>query len=564
MPKTTARLILSLASIAFLFFGNHLLPLAWASNCPAGASNSESMADAKITVTGVSPTLAPVSTAARVTISGTGFDPNMTLVACPNQAGTAEIAGQVDPLHVSTATSLYFLASLPDAAGSYQLYLLTTDKKLVDLKTTLAVQPSGDTAYVSCDFPGKMTTKKASVGCSYSPLTYETTEKIFGKGIANRFIVVQVTVRNKSLDLEYLLQDIRLGKDGVMVSSIDKKLARRVSENTEQFSARAISFRLVSGAATLLTGIAGVVGDAMLTSAAALVAGPAQTGLHIAIPDLSTAEINTIDDNGFSVNSTVIPKNSAIAVVAFLASEAFAPIKYKSLEREELLKFFSQLNVQIAGIHVQQVDLGNPSLTAIVSLDPKIVAGALTADASVILQGSALSGASSVVFTQAGAPLSTFTAKLVPTTGSGPVDPNVDKVLIPQGTVLNAGDYALSLISTDGTTIPTGVTMKVQASPAVAISAITPANQSVAIKAKQQFSATVTGSPDTAKQWSVNGEAGGDTTVGQVDSTGNYTAPNQIPTPAQVTLKATAHADSSQTSSTTITIVAAPANPPPN
>lgn len=102
----------------------------------------------------------------------------------------------------------------------------------------------------------------------------------------------------------------------------------------------------------------------------------------------------------------------------------------------------------------------------------------------------------------------------------------------------------------------------------VAISAVTPGTASVALGATQQFSATVTGSSNTSITWQVNGTAGGAAATGTISASGLYTAPNALPSPAQVTVTAVAQADTTQTSKATVTVTSSvavspvtPANP---
>jgi hypothetical protein len=70
----------------------------------------------------------------------------------------------------------------------------------------------------------------------------------------------------------------------------------------------------------------------------------------------------------------------------------------------------------------------------------------------------------------------------------------------------------------------------------------------------QQFTATVTGTSNSAVTWNVNGISGGNSTVGTVSGTGLYTAPQDLPNPANVTIQATSQADSSVTGSAGLTI----------
>jgi hypothetical protein len=87
----------------------------------------------------------------------------------------------------------------------------------------------------------------------------------------------------------------------------------------------------------------------------------------------------------------------------------------------------------------------------------------------------------------------------------------------------------------------------------VAVS-ISSANGSVLLGNSQQFTASVTGSSNTSVAWSVEGVVGGNALVGIISSSGLYTAPGILPSPANVTVTATSQADSNKTASSPVTI----------
>jgi trimeric autotransporter adhesin len=74
----------------------------------------------------------------------------------------------------------------------------------------------------------------------------------------------------------------------------------------------------------------------------------------------------------------------------------------------------------------------------------------------------------------------------------------------------------------------------------------------------QPFIAAVTGSSNTAVTWYVQGTQGGDTTFGTIDTSGNYTAPANVPSPATITIEAVSQADATASGTEQVTIVAAP------
>jgi hypothetical protein len=73
-------------------------------------------------------------------------------------------------------------------------------------------------------------------------------------------------------------------------------------------------------------------------------------------------------------------------------------------------------------------------------------------------------------------------------------------------------------------------------SPSVTVS---PADSSTTAGSTVEFTATVTGTTNTAVTWSVNGVAGGNSTMGSISSSGGYTAPTTAPVPPTVVVTAT-------------------------
>src|SRR5207249_9048767 len=73
----------------------------------------------------------------------------------------------------------------------------------------------------------------------------------------------------------------------------------------------------------------------------------------------------------------------------------------------------------------------------------------------------------------------------------------------------------------------------------IGVLTLDPPGDVVRITTTRQFAATDSGNPGINFSWSVNGIAGGNSTVGTVTSTGLYTAPATVPNPPVVTLTAT-------------------------
>ena len=88
----------------------------------------------------------------------------------------------------------------------------------------------------------------------------------------------------------------------------------------------------------------------------------------------------------------------------------------------------------------------------------------------------------------------------------------------------------------------------------VAVS-VSPTSATVTAGTQKQFTATVANTSNTAVTWSVSGSGCSGATCGVVSSTGLYTAPSTVPSPAIVSLKATSVSDPTKSGTASITIV---------
>jgi hypothetical protein len=93
------------------------------------------------------------------------------------------------------------------------------------------------------------------------------------------------------------------------------------------------------------------------------------------------------------------------------------------------------------------------------------------------------------------------------------------------------------------------------ASPASVSVAVSPNSANVRAGATQQFSASVTGSSNTAVAWQVNGVTGGSSATGTINSSGLYTAPASVPNPNAITVQAVSAAEASATGSSAVTLL---------
>ncbi len=111
-----------------------------------------------------------------------------------------------------------------------------------------------------------------------------------------------------------------------------------------------------------------------------------------------------------------------------------------------------------------------------------------------------------------------------------------------------------------GGTTSSVVNVSVAAAPAVTVT-VAPATASVDVGTTRAFAATVGGSANTTVTWSVNGVAGGNSTVGTISSSGLYTAPT-VATMTSVAVQATSAANPAIAGTATVTITTPPPPPP--
>ena len=83
---------------------------------------------------------------------------------------------------------------------------------------------------------------------------------------------------------------------------------------------------------------------------------------------------------------------------------------------------------------------------------------------------------------------------------------------------------------------------------------VTPSSATVLLGNQVTFVATVKNNSDASVLWSVNGAPGGTASVGTISAAGVYTAPVDLPVPANLVVTATSHANSKKSGSATVVI----------
>ncbi len=124
----------------------------------------------------------------------------------------------------------------------------------------------------------------------------------------------------------------------------------------------------------------------------------------------------------------------------------------------------------------------------------------------------------------------------------------VAPVTAPTGSVL-----VTATSSTDSTEYASTTVALKTSTQTVAVS-ISPSSPSLQVGGGQQFTATVTGTSNTAVTWLVNGVQNGNSTYGTITSAGLYTAPATVPSGGVATVTAKSVADSTKSASATVIV----------
>jgi hypothetical protein len=100
---------------------------------------------------------------------------------------------------------------------------------------------------------------------------------------------------------------------------------------------------------------------------------------------------------------------------------------------------------------------------------------------------------------------------------------------------------------------------KIQPPPPTLTVTVSPSTANIRAGDSFAFSAAVSGTTNTAVNWSVNSTAGGSAALGTIDSKGNYSAPAALPNPNTITVRATSAADATVSGSSNVSLL----NPTP-
>lgn len=124
-------------------------------------------------------------------------------------------------------------------------------------------------------------------------------------------------------------------------------------------------------------------------------------------------------------------------------------------------------------------------------------------------------------------------------------------------TIPNPALATVTATSVADSTKSASASIVIQSASAVSVS-VSPTTAQISGGGQLQFSATVSGSTNTAVAWKVSGAGCSGTSCGTISASGLYTAPTSIPSPAVVTVTAASVADPGQSASATVSLTAAP------
>ncbi len=203
-----------------------------------------------------------------------------------------------------------------------------TAENVADLKWELALAPIINSARESI----QRLSRPPDVGCAMSVLSYAETSKSFGWLIANTYIAVQVVVRNVNRDQQFVLHDVEYsvnadpsGSMAVFSSGRDKVVVRALASAQNSFDPRNIVVHSAQAVGFILSAMVPIAGGAVGDAAAVYNAG-FFPGLDKVWKDMSTDQLNLLNDTGFSSTSTsqtVVPKSSSTMFVTFIPSKQY-------------------------------------------------------------------------------------------------------------------------------------------------------------------------------------------------------------------------------------------------
>lgn len=174
--------------------------------------------------------------------------------------------------------------------------------------------------------PPEFSLQKKYIRVYQSLLDPKVVSDTFGKRLAKRFIVIQVTIGNRSRDYQYLIHDISVEfPEGTInnnrsfdLSSSELSMLRGVAERGQSMGLRNLTIRILRGIGSTAAAISGITAfhDFYSPSVAAF-NGPTINAMTDIFPDFTINQMNRLNDSAYASNS-VVPKQQARVVAIFI------------------------------------------------------------------------------------------------------------------------------------------------------------------------------------------------------------------------------------------------------
>ena len=251
-----------------------------------------------------------------------------------------------------------------------------------------------------------------------------------------------------------------------------------------------------------------------------------------------------------SLNSNIadVAVPTPVVVAAGSKSAAFAVSVASGLPKEAVTVTATYNQVSKA-VQLQISSTTPADALSSISCSSSSVTSPGTGSCSVNLTGAAPSGGLAVQLSSGSAGASVPTSVVVPAgSASAPFAVNVSSGLSAQ-TITLTGTY---------NQVSKTAQLQIQSSaPAITVS-VSPSSVSLQTDAKQQFSASVSGTSNTSVSWKMSGSGCSGTSCGTITSAGLYTAPAVAPSPSNVTITATSQQDTTKSASANVGITTPP------
>lgn len=187
-----------------------------------------------------------------------------------------------------------------------------------------------------------------NVSCSFSIMPWDEAKTYFGRMVADKYIAIQVNIRNLDKQNEFLLHDIQVAVDtgldansfGRFEAGRDKMIVRGVAQRGESDDRRNRTMNILSTIGSLAGGASGSLiqtvgggstGANWLSTSVAVFQGPLMSGLNKAWPDRTIANVNDVSDMAFSASSamkTVVPTQGSVPLVTFIPQKPLGQIPF--------------------------------------------------------------------------------------------------------------------------------------------------------------------------------------------------------------------------------------------